>query len=522
MGITLRRNIKGMLDFKLQPSIVLGIACHWSWIWIVFWSSSFYAVISDVGLQIEGSFLVEPLWFLSLLANALGLAVLFFIGQRAFSKRWPLFLWTAMALTLLGTFLVAQPLVYLPSSYQDALYCIGALITGFGSAVLFVLWGETLIALGMRQTVVYGTTATLAGALLFFITLLLPAPAIQFIAISLPVAEALFLHKQTNILDRFHAMQGACSEARSEDAGCEDGLTAKDDCSDPPRISPLPRFTACARKDIFGLVAISLFFGTSYGMMKGMFVFSGDELLALRDTINIVALILGAAAIFITMSVFEMDFNHLTYQVALPLMAAGFVCMALPDPFRLLGFFFHQFGYQYFYIILWALWSALSRNNSTVPAIRFCCASLTSVQSGQLVGSVIGSNVIHGASDQYTLAMISAIAVFVILIVALFGFGNSRARFGWGAIRPLVGPRIDSAPKFHRTCEKIIAVNGLSKREAEVFYLLAKGRNRSFISEQLVISESTAKTHIGRIYRKLGVHSQQALINMIEYERKSP
>ena len=61
----------------------------------------------------------------------------------------------------------------------------------------------------------------------------------------------------------------------------------------------------------------------------------------------------------------------------------------------------------------------------------------------------------------------------------------------------------------------------LSPREAEVFHLLAKGRNCEYISTQLVVTEATTKTHIRKVYRKLGVHSQQALLDIIEYERKN-
>ena len=53
-------------------------------------------------------------------------------------------------------------------------------------------------------------------------------------------------------------------------------------------------------------------------------------------------------------------------------------------------------------------------------------------------------------------------------------------------------------------------------RETEVMYLLAKGHNAAYIQDSLYISRSTAKTHINHVYRKLDIHSQQELINMVE------
>ena len=56
----------------------------------------------------------------------------------------------------------------------------------------------------------------------------------------------------------------------------------------------------------------------------------------------------------------------------------------------------------------------------------------------------------------------------------------------------------------------------LTAREAEVFALLCRGKNRSSIADELSISRSTAHAHITRIYQKLGVHDQQELIYMLD------
>ena len=41
-------------------------------------------------------------------------------------------------------------------------------------------------------------------------------------------------------------------------------------------------------------------------------------------------------------------------------------------------------------------------------------------------------------------------------------------------------------------------------------------RNGPFIQEKLVLSRNTVKTHVANIYGKLGVHSQQELIDLVE------
>lgn len=56
---------------------------------------------------------------------------------------------------------------------------------------------------------------------------------------------------------------------------------------------------------------------------------------------------------------------------------------------------------------------------------------------------------------------------------------------------------------------------GLSPRETEVFMMLAQGRSRSYISEELVLSEGTIKTHISHIYTKLDVTNRQEMFDML-------
>lgn len=57
----------------------------------------------------------------------------------------------------------------------------------------------------------------------------------------------------------------------------------------------------------------------------------------------------------------------------------------------------------------------------------------------------------------------------------------------------------------------------LSPRQIEVFELLSRGRNCNFIKDEFYISKATAKAHIYTIYKKLDVHSQQELIDMVEH-----
>lgn len=57
---------------------------------------------------------------------------------------------------------------------------------------------------------------------------------------------------------------------------------------------------------------------------------------------------------------------------------------------------------------------------------------------------------------------------------------------------------------------------GLTPREVEIAMLYTQGRSAPFIAEQLVLSESTVKSHLAHSYAKTGVHSRQELISLLE------
>ncbi|MGV8084432.1 MAG: response regulator transcription factor [Coriobacteriia bacterium] len=65
-------------------------------------------------------------------------------------------------------------------------------------------------------------------------------------------------------------------------------------------------------------------------------------------------------------------------------------------------------------------------------------------------------------------------------------------------------------------CRQLAESCGLSARELEVLGYIARGRNAQHLEKRLGISLSTAKTHISHVYRKLGVGSQQKLLDLIE------
>ncbi len=71
-------------------------------------------------------------------------------------------------------------------------------------------------------------------------------------------------------------------------------------------------------------------------------------------------------------------------------------------------------------------------------------------------------------------------------------------------------------------CQTLIERFELSPRESEVLIAFAHGRNVSYLAQTLVLSPNTIRTHSKTLYAKLGVHSKQELVTLVEQQPLSP
>jgi DNA-binding NarL/FixJ family response regulator len=95
------------------------------------------------------------------------------------------------------------------------------------------------------------------------------------------------------------------------------------------------------------------------------------------------------------------------------------------------------------------------------------------------------------------------------LVEAIRLVANGNALLGPSVTRRLLERFVDE----HASAGAAEAVARLTEREREILTLLASGLSNAELAQQLVLSETTVKTHVSSVLRKLGVRDRvQAVI----------
>jgi DNA-binding NarL/FixJ family response regulator len=127
-------------------------------------------------------------------------------------------------------------------------------------------------------------------------------------------------------------------------------------------------------------------------------------------------------------------------------------------------------------------------------------------QSDEKIGLVVVT--MHSGDDQIFAAMEAGASAFV-------GKDAPSAEVVRAARHAAVSPRSFLCTGLAGAMMRRMSAEStrLSTREHEVLLLLADGANAAAIGQQLYMSESTVKSHIARIYQKLGAQNRaQALV----------
>lgn len=503
---------------RLLPLYKLGWAFFLAWVFCVFYTqvmegytgakliSSHYG-----GLSIQSFFLGSPVFF-SILALSLIIALEKRFGSPIQNKN---LLFFAPLLTSL-----ASPLLFIQIESPVGtilLFGLGALFTGMGSALIWVMWGEYYAKISQEDVEILApASAVVASVILLFVSSMSGWVALLLVS-SLPFISGMCL--------KMSLRDGEESDTFPEFSGTAERKIFETRRSTALQ-NPLAAFKALRRAG-FGIL-LTFFFAC----ILGAFWFSAhNEPGYFQITVVVSIVFMGLVSVYSSREPGRMSVVSF-FRWMCPLLILGFVAIILFDGGE--GFYLAyavsltaRFSFCVITQIFFAHYAASGRTTA-VQAYGF---GWLFVHIGDLLGIVcmilLEPLFLAGVLEPYQVSALS-IAVLAIATMAIL---NQKGTFvikdtievseggGDSASSEEKSPEAFVVDELEENINAIAEKAQLTPREKEVFDLLSRGRSVPFIRDELIISRNTVATHVKHIYAKLEVHSRQELIDLVHEYR---
>ena len=476
---------KALLNLRMA-----GFALNRAWVYLMFLGAGACAVTWNGAATPQMAFHISTIvLFASMIVPAL------FSRQFEQVMTGPAARALSPALLSLGTLTLASST--LEGAPQMALCVLGGVMTGLGSAVIDLGYGELYRNVSPRHTCVEAPLAFLLAAALYVASRSLPSAAICVVAAAIPLASGciLFLYFRTWAPDNRPAVE--------------------------PESMALAPFA-------LRIGVCSVLVGSADGLVRAVFMHAGnaspvDFYGASLLWAAIVTIVVIWACVFLT-SEFDMVG---TYKIAVLIMAFFFQLLPI-----LVGTTTQNVlalaGYGTFNVLIWILLASLA-SRYRLSSVQVFGIGWSMVTLGVFIGSWLGSAVCQavGTFAPQGLSAVALSATVAVLLSYMFILKDSdverltsddRGVAGEPDAGADTGPlaRGEEKPKFVDRCRELAKSFGLTPRETQVMILYARGRSYNRIQEELELSRSTITTHLTHIYQKMNVHNKQEFLDLIE------
>lgn len=472
-----------------QPFLALGFTFYWVWVNMAYQIPWVYRSV-----ELTSGFLfptrLAPI-FISF-ATHLAMSLWFKRTNAVVRKRWYMgFLAVLVMLGSLVSILWARQTttvsqdgstINIALGTPEILFIVllfgGSFLIGFSSACLCIELQRIFGSLGSQYVLLIGCVAMLASTVFLFALSFLAQTIQDMIFVLVPLAMVICLYRT---LDRVQTKTFFSHGLKTE------------------LIIP------------YKFLITAFLHGLSLGILLGLPLMQQIGFEILFGSI----FSYGAAALLLLLLsiTMKMDYNHLIYQVGFPIVAIGSLMLVCALDTPLWGMLVQLMGFCFLHLVMWGVCAHLIKGLN-LPATWVIAVSTCAFMLGQLLGGIVSSYFGQFESSALWVQRISAIMICIILLSSLFMVSNQNLRTGWGLAR------IDSNENPENdddlVVQGIIAEFELTNREATILPFLIRGRNRRAISEELMVSEETVKSHTQHIYQKLSIHSQQELISLFD------
>lgn len=463
---------------SLSLKRIAGVALQWLWMIMMFYSIVPYGFSSDVRGTLYMSLLI------SLVAMVVTLLFVAVIARRErVGASSPVVVGSAIMMSL-GSALTPFADPTTPTGMLGL--GVSAIMTGTGSAVLFLCWVELLSGLGGRLALVELAVSLCISFIAAFCLTFVPQVFAIVAIMLLPIASAFLLKRSLD--------------------GAEQLI------SEPEQ--PLSRHTlALFIKALVGAALI--------GMLEGFFdVVSGFKTYEVQNVFGSYLLLAGfvGALVVLLIAVFlQRDGVFYAYRFAMLMLCLGCLSTPFMADNNTYSYALIFGGYHCYVLVLCVVCIDVATSFKVGPA-RAIGLGFFALYGGEAAGSMFAHSLLATGTPLFDLTVVTLVAVSLLFIAHLFLFTETDLiKIGIGEVNHAGATRDRDVPRGGcpiDPCVAIVALYALSPRESEVLPLLLEGRTISRIQETLFISAGTVSTHIRHIYQKTGVNNRQELIDL--------
>ncbi|MEC4271931.1 helix-turn-helix transcriptional regulator [Adlercreutzia sp. R25] len=475
--------------FKLRH---IGIGFVWAWLYCIYDTPTLFDT-SGISINADGSWLV----------SAVTVAVAFFVGGLASRRssvrpRSSLPLLASLALSL-GTLLSL-----FGSALGDAAVVGGGVLTGVGYALLSILWAMALAPVDIEELEAAIPLSTLVTVLCALVVPALQTEVAAVVVAALPLISGLMLI--------------ACFRQDGAASAPDGDATAQPAFGSEARSAGVSERRANRAWMPYLLRVSALLFVIYLVIGWEAANFSSSEAFKVLNY-DLTSLVANSAAVLFAVLLVlfskRVSFSGL-FRWVMPFLIVSLVLFLLPGSLARFGTnVINSTCDTLIEVLLFLFVLSLAKTRGASAPL---CLGLANgfVQVGVLVGNLLGSAGAGMADSGDTsfagLLLIALVALAMIAVPQKDSVTEGSSPVG----SSLTIDSVDEA--IGRACLQLQSRFGLSDRETEIAALLAKGRTRPYIREQLFISTNTVATHIKHIYQKLGIHSKEELIDMVNKE----
>lgn len=517
---------------KQIPLRKIGWAFLLAWVFCVFYTGAAGDLFDGAG---QTPFGFNLLYAIAPLAASVAvlLAIILLEPRLGSPTSHPRLVAAAPILTAAST-----PLMYLSTpdpTLSLIVFCVGAAFTGIGSALLWVMWGEYYAVIPREESELLAPLSAVSAALLVLLVSAMDGWVAIAVASVFPLLSGLCLHLS------WTSRESSDEQALIALAHGNEAATGR-------------KFLAGLGRTGFGIFGVFIIVS-----MAGMLTPKSASGLPLQGILLFSAAMMAIVALMAVSGPRRISLSFL-YRWMCPVLVIGFAAVILfGDRGAIIATAASLGGRFTFCLIAQVYFASYAASGKATPA-QASSLGWAFVHAGDLVGCIIGLSVVPAieASAEGTTTL-SVLCIVALVCITMLAIGNSssflhraprnfpmvsasntdanpnpgcaaRSSSTVPSFTELVANQsVEEAPHAAAETEDLNAVvsrlsmeHRLTPRETEVFALLARGRSVPYIRDELIISRETAATHAKHIYAKLGVHSRQELINLVEASVRAP